>query len=85
MEMNLTQKRGGAERIFGIKRRVFAVFFLMVGWTMGALELDLPFTDHAVLQARKVLSVWGKAVPGSGRDFGGGGGRGPLCVPYGRL
>ncbi|MFT6379230.1 MAG: hypothetical protein ACJAXZ_000705 [Akkermansiaceae bacterium] len=48
-----------------MKRRVFAVFFLMVGWTMGALELDLPFTDHAVFQARKVLPVWGKAVPGS--------------------
>lgn len=28
------------------------------------MELALPFSDHAVLQAGKPLPVWGKAIPG---------------------
>ena len=41
------------------------VFFLLIGWAGAALKLALPFSDHAVLQADKVLPVWGKALPGA--------------------
>ena len=54
----LTQSRRGAE--LGV-----LIFFLMGSWVKGALELALPFSDHAVLQAGKVLPVWGKALPGA--------------------
>lgn len=40
-------------------------FWLLALLSGGALELGLPFTDSAVLQAGKKLSVWGKAEPGS--------------------
>lgn len=46
-------------------RGAFLVLFFLIGsWADGALELALPFTDHAVLQADKILPVWGKTLPG---------------------
>ena len=58
MRRGLTQSRRGAE--------LFLVWLFLVGsWAKAALELGLPFGDHAVLQAGKVLPVWGKAVPGA--------------------
>ena len=44
---------------------LFGSFFVSGSWAKEALELGLPFTDHAVLQAGKVLPVWGKAEPGA--------------------
>jgi lysophospholipase L1-like esterase len=65
VELTLTQRRGGAERVLGMKRRVGLMFFLMASWALGALELAMPFSDHGVLQAGKILPVWGTALPGS--------------------
>lgn len=44
--------------------RSSVLFLFLSGWLGAALELALPFTDHAVLQAGKPLPVWGEAVPG---------------------
>ena len=41
------------------------IFGFLITWAGAALELGLPFSDHAVLQADKTLPVWGKATPGA--------------------
>lgn len=41
------------------------IYGFLVSWAGAALELGLPFSDHAVLQADKALPVWGKAAPGA--------------------
>ena len=40
------------------------LLLILCRWLGAALELALPFSDHAVLQAGKPLPVWGKAIPG---------------------
>ncbi|MGB0644960.1 MAG: hypothetical protein ACPGQF_09465, partial [Akkermansiaceae bacterium] len=40
------------------------MLLILCRWLGAALELALPFSDHAVLQAGKPLPVWGKAIPG---------------------
>ena len=44
--------------------RFVLLLWMLVVESLGALELALPFSDHAVLQAGVVLPVWGKAEPG---------------------
>lgn len=39
-------------------------WLLLSGWLGAALELALPFTDHAVLQAGEPIPVWGTTIPG---------------------
>ncbi len=65
MKRSLTRSSGAAEAGGRLRGCFFLWLLLMGSWAQGALELALPFTDHAVLQAGKPLPVWGRAVPGA--------------------